>query len=110
MRSRSPMRGFRRFALQLGYALAAWTAVALLSGLRGPLYALSVGRALPPARALLEPLVSCWIWALLTPPMLWLAERFPLDRRAWRLSLPVHVAGALGSGVVSALATYALAF
>ena len=95
-----------RLLLQLAYALAAWTAVAVLAGLRDPLYALSMGRALPPARLMVEPLVNCWVWALLTPTMLWLADRFPLDRRRWRASLAVHAAGALCAVGVSAVLTF----
>jgi two-component system LytT family sensor kinase len=32
-------------------------------------------------------------WALLTPGILWLARRFPLERGSWLRSVPVHVAG-----------------
>ncbi len=32
-------------------------------------------------------------WALLAPPVLWLARCFPLERATWRRSVPVHVAG-----------------
>lgn len=34
-------------------------------------------------------------WALLTPPILVYAARFPLDRPMWRRALPWHVAGGL---------------
>ena len=32
-------------------------------------------------------------WALITPGILWLARRFPLERDSWLRSVPVHVAG-----------------
>ncbi len=32
-------------------------------------------------------------WALITPAILWLARRFPLERTAWTRSVPAHVAG-----------------
>ena len=50
-------------------------------------------------RSALDPLVSCWIWALFTPPVLWLAARFPLDRRRWLRNGLVH----LGAAAVSVL-------
>ena len=32
-------------------------------------------------------------WALLTPAILWLARRFPLERATWMRSVPVHLLG-----------------
>jgi len=32
-------------------------------------------------------------WACLSPGIIWLSRRFPLDTQQWRLSLPAHVAG-----------------
>ena len=32
-------------------------------------------------------------WALLTPAILWLARRFPLERSTWMRSVPVHLIG-----------------
>jgi two-component system, LytTR family, sensor kinase len=38
--------------------------------------------------------LSYWYsWACLTPGILWLARRFPLDRGAWRRTMPVHLGG-----------------
>jgi two-component system LytT family sensor kinase len=34
-------------------------------------------------------------WAVLAPAILWLTRRFPFDRRSWKLSVPVHIAGVL---------------
>ena len=39
-----------------------------------------------------------YIWALLTPPMLWLARRFPIERNHWRQSMAVHVLASLFIG------------
>ncbi len=100
----------KRFLVRLAVAFPAWTAVALLDGLHRPLYALTVGRALPSPSAFVESLVSCWLWALLTPAMLWMADSYPLDRRCWRRSLPLHLLGAAASVVLSAAGMYALAW
>jgi two-component system LytT family sensor kinase len=38
--------------------------------------------------------LSYWYsWAVLTPGIIWLARRFPLERRTWKLSLLVHIGG-----------------
>ncbi|HEY0544211.1 MAG TPA: histidine kinase [Pyrinomonadaceae bacterium] len=34
---------------------------------------------------------SCYVWFLLTPIILWLNRRFPLERGKWRRSLPAHI-------------------
>jgi signal transduction histidine kinase len=34
-------------------------------------------------------------WACLTPAILWLSRRVPLDRQHWRLSVPVHLVGVI---------------
>jgi len=98
----------RKVLQQLGVAFAAWTVIALVAYARVPLQELAAGRALPPLRGALDPLIGCWVWALLTPPILWLAERYPLDRRTWLGNGAVHLAGAAASVVLSAPPTYAL--
>jgi signal transduction histidine kinase len=38
--------------------------------------------------------LSYWYsWACLTPAVLWLARRFPLDLALWKRSVPVHIGG-----------------
>ena len=32
-------------------------------------------------------------WALLAPAILWLTGRFPFDRAAWKVAIPIHIAG-----------------
>jgi two-component system LytT family sensor kinase len=47
-------------------------------------------------------------WAALTPAILWLTKRFPFDRAAWKIAIPVHVLGvmaAVSAHVVLAVAT-----
>ena len=50
----------------------------------------SGGREISFGRALLINLPFYWLWALLTPAILGLARRFPLERARWRRSLAVH--------------------
>jgi len=92
----------RRLLVQLTIALGAWTLVGLLFWARVPLTAWMERGASVSARGLWPVMASCWLWALFTPPILWLAERFPLDRTSWHRHVPVHVAGALASVAIGA--------
>ncbi|MFL5311076.1 MAG: sensor histidine kinase [Myxococcales bacterium] len=98
----------RKILQQLGVAFAVWTVIAVVAYARVPLQALAAGRALPSLRGALDPLIGCWVWALFTPPILWLSERYPLDRRARLRNGLVHLAGATASVVLSAPPSYAL--
>jgi hypothetical protein len=102
------MMPMRRIVHQLWVAAVAWTVVAVFAYLRVPLQALSVGRPIPPLSGVLDPLIGCWVWALLTPPILWLAERFPIDLETWRRNGLLHAAAAAASVTVSAPATLML--
>jgi two-component system, LytTR family, sensor kinase len=75
---------------QLRLSFVGWTAVAVLGYARVPLWALATGRQAPPGRDALQWLVGCWMWALMTPAILWLAERYPLDRRTWPRNAVLH--------------------
>jgi LytS/YehU family sensor histidine kinase len=93
---------------QLLIAFLAWTGVALLSYARLPLQAFAAGRAPPPLGDALDHLVSCWIWALMTPAILALAARFPLGKGKPAANAAVHGAAAVASVIVSAPPTYLL--
>jgi two-component system LytT family sensor kinase len=99
----------RNVPRQLALSFVLWTVVAIVGYARVPLHALAVGRMPPPMRAAIEPFVNCWIWALFTPAILWLADRYRFDRRTWRRSTAVHVCAAVASVLLSAPPTYAIA-
>jgi len=44
-----------------------------------------------------------YIWALLTPLMLWLARKFPIERNRWRESLAIHILASLFIGFTTRL-------
>lgn len=96
----------RKIARQFGVAFAAWSLIGLFSWIRLPLYALSVGRAPPPFEGALDSLMSCWLWALFTPGILWLAQRFPLDRGSFVRNARIHLAAAAGTVVLGAPILY----
>src|SRR2546422_62569 len=98
----------RSMLQQLGIAFGAWTIVAAVAYARIPLQALAQGRTLPPMRGAFEHLVSCWIWALFTPAILWLVRRYPLDRGTWAKNGAVHLAAAAATVLIGAPPSYAI--
>jgi signal transduction histidine kinase len=76
--------------------LAIWTVVALVSANDSYFVLRLAGRPEGFGRLLALNLQSCWLWAALTPLMIWLSRRFRLDRRQWRSHLGVHAAAAVG--------------
>src|SRR3954454_7071555 len=76
-----------------------WTALALFfAASASPTY-LSTGRAANWALSIRRSLLEWWLWALLTPAVVWLARRYPLDRRWPRRHIAIHSA----SGTMLAL-------
>jgi len=69
-----------------------WTALALFFAVSASLTYRSTGRAANWTLSLERSLVEWWLWALLTPVIVWLARRFPLDRPWPRRAAAVHLA------------------
>jgi two-component system, LytTR family, sensor kinase len=82
--------------------LLIWTVVSLMSLAPGYLHYAAAGEAVPWSRMWSE-VLGWWLWVLLFPAILWLARRFPIERRRWRASLPVHVAAGSALAVLYAL-------
>src|SRR5258708_9933321 len=69
-----------------------WTALALFFAVSASLTYRSTGRAANWTLSISRSLLEWWLWALLTPIVVWLARRYPLDRRwPWRPIL-IHAA------------------
>ena len=90
----------RKWARQFAIILTVWTASGLF--MAGQWYILTRGSHYPPSwRTVLIPtLLTRWIFALLTPAVLWLSSRFPFARGQWLSSVAWHLLGALGFLVV----------
>src|SRR5262245_11994140 len=73
-----------------------WTALALFFGVSASLTYISTGRPGNWWQSISRALLEWWLWALLTPVVVRLARRYPLDGR-WR-----HVAIHAGAGFVLA--------
>jgi signal transduction histidine kinase len=99
---------WRRPALVFG----AWTAVGVFFA--SQLYLLYPitfgGRQISFAWALVINLPFYWLWALLTPAILGLTRRFPLDRARWKKSLAVHAGVGVALSAVQLLAAGALLY
>ncbi len=50
-------------------------------------------------------LLSWWVWALLTPFILFMLARFPIDRDDWPRSIPPHAVAAIACGVLFTFTT-----
>ncbi len=92
--------------------LAAWTVAGVFFA--SQLYFLypitSGGREISFGRALLINLPFYWLWALLTPAILGLARRFPLERGRWKRSLAVHAGASVVLSAVQLLVAGALLY
>ncbi len=56
-------------------------------------------KPIPFRRALLVQGLICFLWALATPLVLWLARRFRIDRNNWRRRVPLHFLVSLGLSI-----------
>ena len=69
---------------------AGWTALALFLAVSTALTYRSTGRPANWSINIARSLSEWWLWALLTPAVVWLAHRFPVNGPHWRRSLAVH--------------------
>jgi signal transduction histidine kinase len=73
--------------------LAAWTVAGFFFASQLYfLYPIASGREMSFARALLINLPFYYLWALVTPAILALARRFPIEKTRWRKPLLIHLA------------------
>ncbi|HEU0052545.1 MAG TPA: histidine kinase, partial [Longimicrobium sp.] len=100
----APRRNSRLRALL--WIFGAWTAVGVFNQSRPFVLAATGLGASPDLGELAGGFFDIYLWALLTPPMLWVSARFPFSRATWRRSLPVHVAAGLAVALLGAIANY----
>jgi two-component system, LytTR family, sensor kinase len=93
------MRHLRIWAAVFG----GWTALALFFAISSSLTYRSTGRPGNWTLSIERSLLEWWLWALLTPLVVWLARRYPFARRGrWR-ALVVHAAAGLVVAVVKTI-------
>ena len=69
---------------------AAWTAVAVATT-QLQYFSRPAGTGEPFFTMLRGALVSCWLWALFTPLILWLARVVPINRANWARAIAAHL-------------------
>jgi hypothetical protein len=73
-----------------------WNAYGIFSAQQTVLYLHAVDVQPPPMRQLLPlGLATAWIWAALTPLVVWFAHRLRIGRSNWMWRLPIHLGVAL---------------
>jgi two-component system, LytTR family, sensor kinase len=89
-------------AVRWGLCFGFWTCLGLLNVTQSYLHHLQRGQSIVWSGVLLIAFADWWLWAALTPLILYLARRFPLEPPAWRRHLLLHAG-------VSALVALAVA-
>src|SRR5262245_53150291 len=78
----------RRFRLALIWGI--WTIVALFFSTQVFMMYYSENQPIPYARAFFVQASACYLWALVTPFVLWLARRFRIERQTWARKVVIH--------------------
>ncbi|HWT00370.1 MAG TPA: histidine kinase [Pyrinomonadaceae bacterium] len=85
----------RRPLVKWSLIAAGWTLFGLFFAVQSIAVRAYDGRPLRVGEALSAWLLCAYLWLALTPLVLRLARRFPIERRSWRRNLPAHVAAAV---------------
>ncbi len=99
--------GNLRPALKGGLLFGVWTLFALFFVGQSYLQSAYMGRPIPWGRTLAVWLLCSYLWALLTPPIIWLARRFPIERGSYLRNLLVHLFAGTGLSLLQ-LGSYVL--
>ena len=81
----------KRWRTRLALNFLLWTLFAVYMALQEHYTALVIGKPMAWGYTFRAEFAYAYLWALLTPLILWLATRFPVDQRGWYRILPVHV-------------------
>jgi sensor histidine kinase YesM len=80
----------RRVRLALIWGI--WTVVALFFSTQVYMMYYAENQPIPYAKAFFVQAAACYLWALMTPLVLWLARRYRIDRHNWRQKVLFHIA------------------
>jgi signal transduction histidine kinase len=98
----------RRLGLNWALVFGAWTVVGLLLASQWYLTSAVVGPPVSWSYVLTWVMSDCYIWAALSPLVLYLGRRFPIEHGTWRAAVPLHLAAAAALSPLHSLA-YTLA-
>src|SRR5579872_1314561 len=68
-----------------------WTVLGIFLFTQGLLQKVASQDPTPWWHYLISYMVGVYVWTLLMPLMIWLAERFPFERRNWMRRVPLHI-------------------
>jgi len=74
---------------------ASWSLFAALMALQEHYTAQVIGKPMTWAYTFRAEFTYAYLWAFLTPCIMWLAKRFPVDQRGWYRRAPLHVAACI---------------
>jgi two-component system LytT family sensor kinase len=83
-------RPFVKRLARLGIIWGVWTIVALFFSTQVFMMYYSERQPIPYKQAFLVQGIGCFLWALVTPLVLWLARRFCIDRNQWVRKVALH--------------------
>jgi len=81
----------RHWLVHQALNLSLWSLFAFYMALQEHYTALVIGKPMTWWYTIRGEFTYAYLWALLTPIIVWLAKRFPVDQRGWYRVLPVHV-------------------
>ena len=76
-----------------------WTALALIFASQSYIYGVITGEDKDWSRVFSWTLTDWYLWALLSPMIFWLANRFRFERETWKQALAVHFVAALAAAL-----------
>ncbi len=80
----------RKRIVRLGLIWGVWTIAALFFSTQVYMMYYSEKQPIPYAKAFFFQASACFLWALVTPLVLWLARRFRIDRNNWQRKVILH--------------------
>ncbi len=80
---------------------ALWTLFGLLTAVQTHYRYAVIDRPFSWGQALLAEVSFAWIWAAVTPLVLWMAERFPIGKSHWWGNIILHIGSAVVLGIVT---------
>jgi sensor histidine kinase YesM len=86
-----------------------WTIIALFFTTQVYMMYYSENRSIPYAKAFFVQAAACYLWALATPFVLWMARTFRIERSNWRSRLAIHFGVSLALNILL-LTTHFLIF
>ena len=75
---------------RVAFVFGVWTVIGLVFSLQWYFAAFRSEQPVPWARAVYVQMSWGYLWALITPLVLWLVHRFPIEKPHWRRSLLAH--------------------